>query len=113
MEKCVGEMTSNAWKIVFLMPVVSVAERPWRRRSLYQDIAASSKVMEEGSIILCHRFVSKMLMHAVPSVRGAQTCPAVVGSWRDQMMLWRLGGWQCRASSLMMRALSKLVVSHR
>jgi hypothetical protein len=45
---------------------------------LYQDTAASSKVMEEGSIILCQWFVSKMLMHAVPGARGAQTYLAVV-----------------------------------
>ena len=30
---------------------VSVAEHPWRRRSLYQDMTASSKVMEVGSIV--------------------------------------------------------------
>jgi hypothetical protein len=91
---------------------VSVAERPWRRRSLYQDTTASSKVMEEGSIVLCWRLVGKMLMRLVPGARGAQTYLAVVGSWRDRMMLQRLG-WQWRASLLMMHALSKSVVAHR
>jgi hypothetical protein len=112
-EECVGEVTSNAWKILFSMPVVSVAERPWRRRSLYQDTTASSKVMEDRSIVLCRRFASNMLMRVVPGARGAQTYSAVVGSWRDQIMLRRPGGWQWRASSLMMRALSKSVVDHR
>ena len=56
--ECVGEVTSNAWKIPFSMTVVSAAERPWRWRSL-QDTTASSKVMEDG----------------------------VVGSWRDRIML--------------------------
>ncbi len=112
-EWCVGEVTSNAWKIMFSIPVVSVAERPWRRRSLYQDTAASLKVMEEGSIVLCQRFVSRMLMRVVPGARVARTYLAVLGSWRDWIMLWRLGGWHQRASSLIMRALSKSVVAHR
>jgi hypothetical protein len=70
-----------------LLPVVSVVEHLWRRRSQYQDTAASSKVMEEGSIILCQRFVCKMLMREVPGARGARTYLAVVGSWWDWMML--------------------------
>ena len=51
------------------MPVVSVAERLWRRRALYQDTTAS--LMEDGSIVLCRRFVSKMLMPVVCLVLGA------------------------------------------
>jgi len=109
--ECVGELTSNAWTIPFSMLVVSVAERPWRRRSLYQDTMASSKEMEDGSIVLCRRFDSKMLMCVVPGARGTRTYSAVVGSWRDRIMLRRPGGWQRRASSLMMRALSKPVGS--
>ncbi len=79
---CVGDVTSNAWEILFSIPVVSVAvaEHLWRRRSLYQDPAVSSKVMEEKSIALCRRFVSKMLMRVVPGARDAGTYSAVVGS---------------------------------
>jgi hypothetical protein len=84
---------SNAWKILFSIPVVSVAEPPWRRRSLYQDTAASSKVMEEGSSVLCCKFVSRMLMHVVPDARGAGTYLAVLASWRDWIMLRKPGGW--------------------
>ena len=73
------------------MPVVSMAEWPWRRRLLYQDTTTSSKVMEEGSIILFHRFVSGMLMRVV------------VGSWSDLMKSRSPEGWQRRALSLMMR----------
>ncbi len=80
---------------------------------LYQDTVASLKVMEEGSVVLCWRFVSMMLMHVVPGARGAHTYLAEVGSWRDLMIFWRPGGWQQRASSLMMCALSKLVVAHK
>ena len=58
-------------------------------------------------------FDSKMLMCVVPGARGTCTCLSVVGSWRDRIMLWRPGGWQQRASSLMMRALLKSVVAHR
>ena len=77
---------SNTRKILFLVPVVSVAdEHPWNRRSLYQDTTASSKVMKDGSIAPCLRLDSKMLMHVVPSAKGAQTNLAVVGSWRDWM----------------------------
>ncbi len=107
------EATPNAWKIPFSIPVVPVAEHPWRRRSLYQDTTTSSKVMGDGSIVSCRRFISRELMHVVPGARGAQTYSAVVGSWRDRMMLQRPGGWQQSASSLMMRALSKLLVAHR
>ena len=82
---CVGEVTLNAWIILFSMPVVSVAEWLWRR-SLYQDTMASLKVMEEGSIVLLCRFISRMLMHVVPDARGSQLYSAVVGSWRDWMM---------------------------
>jgi hypothetical protein len=42
------------------------------------------KVMEEGSSILFHRFVSGMLMRVV------------VGSWRDLMKLRSPEGWQRR-----------------
>ncbi len=108
-----GEGTLNAWKILFSMPALSVAERPWRRRLLYQDTTASSKVMEEGSIVLFHRFVSRMLMRVVSGARGSQTHLAVVGSWRDLMMSWRPEGWHWRASSLMMRVLSKSAVAHK
>jgi hypothetical protein len=52
-------------------------------------------------------------MRVVPGARGAQTYSAVVGSWRDTMMLWRPGGWQQSALSLMMRALLKSIVAHR
>jgi hypothetical protein len=52
-------------------------------------------------------------MHVVPGARGAQTYSAVVGSWRDQMMLRRPGGWQQSASSLIMHALLKSIVDHR
>ncbi len=68
---CVGEVTPNAWNVLFLMPVVSVAERPWSRRSVYQGTTASSKVMDEGSITLLHIFMSRMLMRAVPGARGS------------------------------------------
>ncbi len=107
------EATPNARKIPFSIPVVSVAEHPWRRRSLYQDTTASSKVVGDGSIVSCRRFISRELMRVVPGARGAQTYSAVVGSWRHQMMLWRPGGWQQSASSLMMHALLKLIVAHR
>ncbi len=107
------EATPNARKIPFSIPVVSVAERPWRSRSLYQDTMASSKVMGDGSIISCRRFISRELMRVVPGARGAQTYSVVVGSWRDRMMLWRPGGWQRSVSSLMMRVLLKLIVAHR
>ncbi len=40
----------------------TVAEWPWRRRSLYQNTVASSKVSEVGSIVLLCRFVSKMFL---------------------------------------------------
>ncbi len=107
------EATPNARKIPFSILVVSVAERPWRRRSLYQDNTASSKVMGDGSIVSYRRFISRELMRVVPGARGARTYLVVVGSWRDQMMLWRPGGWQQSALSLMMCALSKLIVPHR
>jgi hypothetical protein len=68
-----------------------MVERPWRRRLLYQDTTTSSKVMEEGSIILFHRFVSGMLMRVV------------VGFWRDLMKSRSPEGWQRRVLSLMMR----------
>jgi hypothetical protein len=109
----VEEATPNAWKIPFSIPVVSVAEHPWRRRSLYQDTTASSKVMGDGSIVSCRRFISRELMRVVPGARGARTYSAVVGSWRDQMMLRRPKGWQRSALSLMMHALSKSIVAHR
>ena len=82
-----GEVTSNAWKILFSMQVVLVAEQPWRRRRLYQDTVASSKMMEEGSIVLCQRFIRSMLMRLVPVARGARMYLAEVGSWRNLMML--------------------------
>ena len=73
--ECVEEVMPNAcnWKIIFLVPVVSAAEWPWRRRLLYQDTTATSKVMEEGSITLFCRFMSKKLMPVLPSARGART----------------------------------------
>ncbi len=74
---------------------------------------ASSKVMGDGSIVSCQRFISRELIRVVPGARGVQTYLAVVGSWRDRMMLGRPGGWQRSASSLMMRALLKLIVAHR
>ena len=86
---CVGEVTPNAWNILFLMPVVSVAEQPWSRRSMYQGTTASSKVMDEGSMTLLRMFMSRMLMHMVPGARGSQMYLAVVGSWRDLMMSWK------------------------
>ena len=55
-----------------------VADWPWRWRSLYQDTMASSKVMEEVSVILFCRFVSRMLMRVVPGARSSQTYSAVV-----------------------------------
>jgi len=61
----------NARKNLFFAPVVSVAERLWRRRSLYQDTMASFKVMEEGYAILFFRFGSRMLMCVVPGDRGS------------------------------------------
>ena len=64
-------MIPNARKNLFFTPVVSVAERLWRRRSLYQDTMASFKVMEEGYDILFFRFGSRMLMCVVPGVLGA------------------------------------------
>jgi hypothetical protein len=75
------------------MPVVSVAERLWRRRSL-SGHDGILKVMEDRSIVLCRRFASNMVMRVMPGARGAQTYSAVVGSWRDQIMLRRPGGWQ-------------------
>ena len=39
---------------------------------------ASSKVMEEVSVILFCRFVSRMLMRVVPGARSSQTYSAVV-----------------------------------
>ena len=87
-------MTSNAWYILFSVPVVSVVERPYRRRSLFQDTVASLKVMEERLVVLCRRFVSKMLMRVLPVARGARTYSAEVGSWRDLMMFWRPGVWR-------------------
>ncbi len=68
---CIREATLNAWKILFSMPVVSVAEQPWSRRSMYQGTMASSKVMDERSMTLLRMFVSRMLMHAVPGARGS------------------------------------------
>ncbi len=65
------EATPNARKIPFSIPVVFVAEQPWRRRSLYQDTMTSSKVMEDGSIISCRMFIRKELMFMVPGARGA------------------------------------------
>jgi hypothetical protein len=66
-----GEMTPNARKILSsTTPLVSVAERQWRRRWLHQDTTASSKVMEEGSVVLFRRFVSTILMCVVPGARG-------------------------------------------
>jgi hypothetical protein len=44
------------------MPVVSVAEQPWRKRS---------QVMVEGSVKLFRRFVSGMLMLVVPGASGS------------------------------------------
>ena len=79
-------MTSNAWKILFPTPVVLVAEHPWRRRSFYQDTLTSSKVMEEGSIILCQRFVRSMLMHVEPIAGGTQTYSTEMECWRNLMM---------------------------
>jgi hypothetical protein len=77
-------VTSNTRKILFLVPVVSVAdEHPWIRRSLYQDTIASSKVMKDESIAPCRRL--DVLMHVVPGAKGAQTNLTVVGSWRDWM----------------------------
>ena len=75
----------------------------------------SLRVMEDGSIVLCWRFDSNMLMSVVPGARGTQTYLAVVGSWRDRMLLWRPRGLQLqrRATLLMMRVLLKSVVSHR
>ena len=71
------------------MPVVSVAERPWSRRSVYQGTMVSSKVMDEGSMPLLRMFMSRMLMRMVPGARGSRTYLAVVGSWRDLMMSWK------------------------
>ncbi len=79
-------MTLNAWNILFLMPVVSVAERPWSRRSVYQGTTASSKVMDEGSMTLLHMFMSRMLMRTMFGARGLQMYLAVMGSWRDLML---------------------------
>jgi hypothetical protein len=45
------------------------------------------KVMEDRSIVLCRRFDGKMLMCVVPGARGIRTYSAVVGSWRDRIML--------------------------
>ena len=75
----------------------------------------SLKVMEDGSIVLCWRFDSNMLMSVVPGARGTQTYSAVVGSRRDRMLLWRPRGLQLqrRATLLMTRVLLKSVVSHR
>ena len=87
-------MTSNAEKILFSMPVVSVVERPWRRRLLFQDTVATLKVMKEGSFVLCWRFIRSMLMHVVLVARGARMYLAEVGSWRDLTMFRRPGGWQ-------------------
>ncbi len=78
-----GVTTPDARKILFSMWIVSVAERPWRRRSLYQDTTVSSKVMEEESVVLLHRFVSRMLMCVMPGASGSHTYSAVGGSWRD------------------------------
>ncbi len=86
---CVGEATPNAWNILFLIPVVSVAEQLWSRRSMYQGTTASSKVMDEGSMTLLHVFMSRMLMRAVPGARGSRMYSAVVRSWRDLMMSWK------------------------
>ncbi len=86
---CVGEAIPNASNILFSIPVVSVAERPWSRRSMYQGTTTSSKVMDEGLMTLLHMFMSRMLMHAVPGARGSRTYLAVVGSWRDLMMSWQ------------------------
>ena len=72
--KCLKDSVCNAGKICG-----SVSRR---RRSLYQDTTVSSKLMEDGSIVLCSRFMSKMLMHVVPGARGAQTYLAVVRSLR-------------------------------
>ncbi len=54
------------------------------RASVEEEIATtvSSKLMEDGSIMLCLRFVSKMLMRVVLGARGARTYLAVVGSLR-------------------------------
>ena len=80
---------------------------------MFQDTVASLKVMEERLVVLCRRFVSKMLMRVLPVARGARTYSAEVGSWRDLMMFWRPGGWQRMTSLLMMHALSKLVVAYK
>jgi len=66
-----GGVTPNARKILFSTPVVSVAERLCSSRLWYQDTAASSKVIEVGSVTLLLRFVSRMLMHVVPGARGS------------------------------------------
>ena len=100
-------------ELVLGEPVVLVAERPCRRRLLYQDTVASLKGMEEGSDVLCRRFVSRMFMRVVPVDRGVGKYLAEVGSRRDLMMFWRPGGWQRMASLLMMHALSKLVVAYK
>ena len=47
-------------------------------------------------------------MRVVPVARGVCTFLAEVGSWRDLMMFRRPGGWQQRASLLMMHAFVKV-----
>ena len=72
--KCLKDSIRNAGNVCGR---VSVEEE-----SLYQDTTVSSELMEDGSIVLCLRFVSKMLMRVVPGARGAQTYLAVVRSLR-------------------------------
>ncbi len=68
--KCLKDSIRNAGNVCGR---VSVEEE-----SLYQDTTVSSELMEDGSIVLCLRFVSKMLMRVVPGARGTRTFLVIV-----------------------------------
>lgn len=70
---CAGEVTLNAWKILFAMTVVSVAERPQRRsRLLYQDNTVSLRVTEgeEFYIQAGHKVAAKHNKKRGPNIHG-------------------------------------------
>jgi hypothetical protein len=65
---CRGGDAEYQEKVLFSTPVLSVAQRPLRKRLHYQDKTSSSKVMEEGLVVLFHRCVIRMLTRVVPGL---------------------------------------------
>ena len=64
---CRGGDAEYQEKVLFSTPVLSVAQRPLRKRLHYQDKTSSSKVMEEGLVVLFRMCVIR-LTHVVPGL---------------------------------------------